>query len=225
MKISIIIPVYNEQETIEAVLNKIIDSDTLGWEKEIIVVDDASTDSTAQALEPLKNITFEHFRHEKNQGKGVAIKTGLAAATGDIILIQDADLEYDPKDYPVLLSPFALPETQVVFGYRTVAGYKTYYFGNKIFTGFVNMLFGSDLKDPYTGYKVIKKTLLESLNLKSRGFELEAEITSKLLKRKIKIIQVPISYQPRTFGKGKKARLLRDGAYGLWTFFKYRLSD
>ena len=220
-KLSIIIPVFNEAATLNQVLQKVHAADVLGFEKEIIVIDDGSQDLMAQPpVEPLKTL---YFRHKTNQGKGAAIKTGLANASGDLVLIQDADLEYDPTDFPSLLSPFQNPQTQAVYGFRTKSGYKQFYFGNKIFTGFVNFLFGTDLKDPYTGYKVIQKALLDSLNLQSSGFEIEAEITSKLLKKKIKIVQVPISYYPRTFDKGKKIRFLRDGSRGIWTFFKYRL--
>ncbi|MBI3952429.1 MAG: glycosyltransferase family 2 protein [Candidatus Doudnabacteria bacterium] len=218
MTLSIIIPVYNESETLEAVLEKVNRADTNGFEKEIIIIDDGSNPS-------LRKSDFNGYlfiKHSKNLGKGAAIKTGLGLATGDIVLIQDADLEYEPQDFPSLLSPFSDPNVQAVYGYRTKPGYKSFYFGNKLFTGFVNMLFGSNLRDPYSGYKAIKKPLLDSLQLVSDKFEIEAEITSKLLKKKVKILQVPIAYYPRTFEKGKKIKFFKDGGKGLWTFLKYR---
>ncbi len=221
-KVSIIIPVFNEEKTIQTVLSQVRDASTLGLEKEIILVDDYSTDGTKALLGQMKYPSIRIFYHETNLGKGAAIKTGLQNASGEIILIQDADLEYDPSDFPALLEPFNNSATQVVYGYRTTPGYKKYYLGNKIFTAFVNFLFGSDLKDPYTGYKVIKRDLMRSFNLENNGFEIEAEITSKLLMKKIKIIQVPISYNPRTFEKGKKIRFFKDGLRGLWVFLKYR---
>ncbi len=215
MKVSVIIPVHNEKETLPEILKQL---QQLSFEKEIIVVDDASTDGSLETITDVIKIT-----HAENLGKGAAIKSGLERATGEVVLIQDADLEYDPKDIAGLLKPFENSQTQVVFGYRTSPGYKLYYLGNKFFTFFVNLLFGSDLKDPYTGYKVVRTDLFKSLDLKNNGFEIEAEITSKILKRKISIVQVPISYHPRTFEKGKKIRLFRDGFRGLWTFFRFWL--
>jgi glycosyltransferase involved in cell wall biosynthesis len=224
-KVSIVIPVYNERATIDEVVKQVSQSDTLGIQKEIILVDDGSVDGSVEYLKSLTANDIKVFLHTRNQGKGATIRTGLQSATGDIVLIQDADLEYDPKDYPGLLQPFLNSDTEVVYGYRTKPGYKLFYLGNKVFSWFVNLLYNSDLEDTYTGYKVIKRELFNSLNLKKNGFEIEAEITSKLLKRKVKIVQVPIEYNPRTYGKGKKIKFFKDGFRGLWTFIKFRFSD
>src|SRR3989344_2120064 len=218
MKVSIIIPVYNESETLLDIIGRVF-AQPINCEKEIVIVDDKSTDSSLEILHRLKQeYNFALCEHPKNLGKGAALNTGLTQATGDIILFQDADLEYNPADWPKLIALFDDQRTQVVYGCRTSAGYKKYYLGSKVLTSFINLLYGADLKDPYTCYKVIRKSLLDNLEIKSVGFEFEAELTAKILRRGIQIIQVPISYNPRTFAEGKKIRFLRDGILGLWTF-------
>lgn len=226
MKLSIIVPVYNEVQTLNVLFEKLSQFNPANFEKEIIVVDDGSNDGSKSFLDKLQmQYNFNLIKHLQNQGKGVAIKTALTHATGDLTMFQDADLEYDPNDCYSLLEPFSNSNVQVVYGYRTDPGYKTFYFGNKIFTFFVNLLFQSNLRDPYSCYKIIRKSLLNQMRFESKGFEFEAEITAKILRRGIKIVQLPISYHPRTFQKGKKARFFRDGLKGLSTFLKYRLKN
>lgn len=215
MKLTIIIPAYNEAATIEGVLEKVAAAPTDGWQKEILIIDDGSE-------QPVKIKNFPIMRHEKNLGKGAAIKTGLKNAVGDYVLIQDADLEYNPNDYQNLLSALS-EKTPVVYGSRNMGntnrGYPHYVLGAKILTGFTNLLFGSKLTDVYTCYKLIPTSLMKSLNIQSDGFEMEAEITSKILKRGIAIKEIPISYNPRKFKEGKKIRF-KDGLVGLWTILK-----
>ena len=213
MKLSVIIPVYNERNTIEKAINEVLSSDlvSLNIEKEIIVVDDYSTDGTREFLkEYQKNSKIQLIYHEKNRGKGSAVRTGYRNATGDILIIQDADLEYDPKEFRNLLKPILEGSTSVVYGSRLMKTaqnpciYKRYYWGNKTITCVVNVLFGSNLTDSYTCYKVIKNSVLNGIKLNANGFEFEAEITAKLLKKGYKITEVPISYSPRSLEQGKK---------------------
>lgn len=228
MRLSIIIPAYNESGTIKQVLDRVADADVLDWEKEIIIVDDGSTDNSKVKMQNAKSQfkiqNLNIIRHEKNLGKGAAIRTALNYATGDYAIIQDADLEYDPAEYKILLEALE-PKAGAIFGSRELSpqrrGYKHYVLGVKILTGFANLLFGSNLTDIYTCYKLISLPLLKSLNLESNGFEIEAEITTKLLRRGIKIKEAPINYSPRRFAEGKKIRAL-DGFEGIWTILKYK---
>lgn len=221
MKLSIIIPTYNEGGTITEILERISDARLPSdWKKEIIIIDDGSR-------QPLKLKNHKIIRHEKNQGKGAAIKTALKYAEGDYILTQDADLEYDPSDYKKLLQAIDY-KTPVVYGSRNIGstnkGYLHYVLGAKILTSFINVLFGSKLTDSYTCYKLIPSSLIKSLDIKSNGFEIEAEITAKILKKKFPIKEVAISYNPRKFKEGKKIRF-KDGLKGLWTILKYRIQS
>ncbi len=223
MKLSIIIPTYNEERTIEEIIKKVINL-PLNVEKELIVINDGSTDKTNQILEELKKeFNFILLFHEKNQGKGAAIKTGINASTGKVVIIQDADLEYHPDDWEEMLNKFN--GKNVVYGSRNInperKGYSHYVFGVWFLTAINNLLFNSKLTDTYTCYKLIPVNLIKSIDLKSNGFEVEAEMTAKFLKKGIEINEVPIKYSPRKFKEGKKIRF-KDGLIGLWTIFKYR---
>jgi glycosyltransferase involved in cell wall biosynthesis len=234
MKLSIIIPVYNEEETIAKILHKVKKVSLPGrLTKEIIVINDASTDKTTNKLKGMPGIKVLH--HSENKGKGAAVWTGMKRASGDIILIQDADLEYDPQDYPRLLRPILSGRAGVVYGSRLkqyslkiIGEDKTpllaHYFGNKLLTFVTNVLFGGGLTDMETCYKVFKKSVLKNIKLKSSRFEFEPEVTAKILKRGYKIVEVPIKVKPRNYSEGKKISW-RDGFIALWTLFKYRVTD
>ena len=227
MKLSIIIPVYDEVNTIRAILEQVR---AVPIEKEIIVVDDGSTDGTCDILrQEMEHDDTRVFFHAENQGKGAAVRTGIAAATGNIILIQDADLEYDPRDYPALLAPIEEGRAKVVYGSRFLGGpRKTMLFwhavGNKLLTLVTNVLYDTILSDMETGYKVFAAEVIKPLPLRAKRFELEPEVTAKVLKRGHRIYEVPISYTGREFSEGKKITW-RDGFVALWTLFKYRFVD
>ncbi|OGE72238.1 glycosyl transferase [Candidatus Daviesbacteria bacterium RIFCSPLOWO2_02_FULL_38_15] len=235
MILSIIIPVFNEEKTIGHILEKVaLIKLPKKVKKEIIVVDDGSTDKTPKVLSEFKidNLKFKIIRHEKNKGKGKAVKTGLKNATGDLIIIQDADLEYDPKDYVKLLDPILQNKTKVVFGSRLVdyplklwGSSKTvlplHLIANRLLTFLVNFLYGSNLTDMETCYKLFSKEVLDRINLESSGFEMEPEITIKALKLGYDIFEVPIKVKPRTYGEGKKIGFI-DGIWAIWAIFKYR---
>lgn len=214
MKLSIIIPVFNEQDTLEKVLEQVIKAPVLDYAKEIIVVNDGSTDNSSDILGKKDLIVLNH---KENLGKGAAIRTGLEKATGDLILIQDADLEYSPDDYVILLKAF---DGGAVYGSRNLnpdkKGYFAFILGVKVLTGLINLIFKTKLTDVYTCYKLFKP-----ISLESNGFEIEAEITVKLLKKGIKIKEVPIKYNPRSFKQGKKIRF-KDGIKGLFAILKYK---
>ncbi|MBU0502987.1 MAG: glycosyltransferase family 2 protein [Candidatus Omnitrophota bacterium] len=226
MKLSIIIPAYNEERTIGEVLKQIFDL-RLGFDFEVIVVNDGSTDAT---LDKVKNSGFEVIclNLAKNMGKGAAIRRGIQDTTGDIILIQDADLEYSPQDYPALIQPILSGESKVVYGSRILKrsnsySYKHFYWGGRLVSWWTNFLYGSRITDEPTCYKVIEASLLKSLQLKCRGFEFCPEVTAKLLKRGVNIKEVPISYFPRTKEDGKKISW-RDGVAALWVLFILRFA-
>jgi len=208
MKLSVIIPVFNEKDTIQEVVRRVRETD-VGMEKEIIIVDDGSQDGTQDIL---KNMNFPDTQvlfQEKNQGKGAALHKGFSNARGDIILIQDADLEYDPADYPTLLKPILDGRADAVYGSRFLGGphrvlFFWHYVGNKLLTTLSNMLTNLNLSDMETCYKVIKKEVLDRITLKSKRFGFEPEITVKLAKLKAKIYEVPISYSGRDYSAGKK---------------------
>jgi glycosyltransferase involved in cell wall biosynthesis len=224
--LSVIMPVYNERETLSEILAQVRAVDL---EKEIVVVEDGSTDGTRAILrEEEKKGDLKVFYHEANKGKGAAVRTGLQHASGDVIIIQDADLEYDPREYPRLLKPILEGEAEVVYGSRSLVFKETMFFlqslGNKIVTLATNLLYGIALSDMETCYKVFRAEVIKSIPLHSRRFEFEPEITAKLLKRGYRIHEVPISYKGREYHEGKKLTW-RDGITALWTLLKYRFVD
>lgn len=224
-KISIVIPIYNERETLLKILEKVERADTLGLEKEIILVDDGSKDGTRDILKTLES-KYRVIYHSKNQGKGGALRTGFGYAKGDIILIQDADLEYNPEEYPKLIQPILENRADAVYGSRNLKNNprfrKSYYWGGILISWLTNLLYGSNLTDVCTCYKAFKAPVLKSFQLKSNGFDFDVEVTAKALKKKYKIIEVPINYYPRKIEEGKKIRP-RDGLIAIWKILKYRL--
>jgi glycosyltransferase involved in cell wall biosynthesis len=208
MKLSVIIPVYNEKNTIDEIIHRVLNVE-IGLEKEIIVVDDGSQDGTREILEGLNQPNIKVYIHSKNQGKGAALQTGFSKADGDIILIQDADLEYDPREYPILLGPILDGRADAVYGSRFLGGphrvlFFWHYIGNRFLTTFSNMLSNLNLTDMETCYKAFKKETLNKITIKSKRFGFEPEITTKLAKLKCKIYEVPISYSGRDYNEGKK---------------------
>ena len=230
-KLSVIIPVYNEEDTIKQVTEKVKNVKLKDFSKEIIIVDDCSADNTKQALKNLKDNSLKIFHHDINKGKGSAIRTGLKNSTGDIILIQDADLEYNPEEYPKLLRLFKDKKVKVVYGSRLEVirknlskMYKLHYFGNLILTLLTNILYGAKISDMETGYKVFRREVAENMNLKSRRFDFEPEITAKILKRGYRIYEVPIGFNGRKFAEGKKITWV-DGIKAAYYLIKYRFVD
>ena len=226
MRLSVIIPVFNEQNTIKEIINRVCATKLV---YEIVVVNDGSRDHTKEILAQLENYPeLVILHHAKNAGKGAAVITGLKAARGDVFVIQDADLEYDPRDYEKLLAPVENDEADVVFGSRfSGSKHEGMLFlseiANRFITFFANLLFGSHLTDVETCYKLFTRPVAERLDLRSRGFELEPEFTAKVLKMGVRIREVPISYDPRGYGEGKKIQWT-DGVKTLWILLKYRFS-
>jgi glycosyltransferase involved in cell wall biosynthesis len=228
MKLSVVIPVYNEIKTIREILIRV---QKIGLASEIVVIDDGSADGTRELLKSLErdNPLLRIFYHDKNQGKGAAVRTGIQQATGDVIIIQDADLEYDPRDYPALLKPIEEEIADVVYGSRFLgAPRRPILFwnmvANKILNFVTNILYNNILSDMETGYKVFRRDIVKDIPLHARGFEFEPEFTAKLLKRHIRIYEVPISFNPREYNEGKKIKM-SDGFIAMWTLFKYRFVD
>jgi glycosyltransferase involved in cell wall biosynthesis len=222
--VSIIVPVFNEQNTINEILSRIESAEVAGWSKEIIVVDDGSVDGTKKILKTWEKKVTVIYK-EKNEGKGSALNLGFQKATGDVILIQDADLEYDPKDYPVLLTPFDNPSVHVVYGSRFLGPYVSTMFiyaeGNRFVTFIINVLYHSTITDSATGYKVFRREVLDDIVIHGKRFEAEPELTAKVLKNGFQIYEVPITYHGRKFSEGKKLTW-RDGVIAVWTLIKYR---
>jgi len=220
-KISICIPVFNEEKTIDEILNKVL-KETENWNKEIIVINDGSTDKTSEELKKfLDKIILINL--EKNQGKGFALREGFKKASGDIIIIQDADLEYDPKDYQNLLTPILEGKTKIVYGSRNLnpenkPSSKIYLYGGKFITAIFNLLFKTRLTDINTGYKIFKREILNNLSLKEDRFVFCEEFTAKVIKKGFSIFEVPISYQGRSFFEGKKLRWYH-GLRSIWVIF------
>lgn len=226
-KLSIIIPVYNEEKTILSILD-LIEKVELNLEKEIIIIDDASNDGTAELLEKLDKIKYQVFFKEKNSGKGDSVKTGFLLATGDIILIQDADLEYDPQDYKNLLQPILEGKADVVFGSRFQGNkphrvlYFWHYLGNKFLTFLSNFFTGLNLSDMEVCYKVFKKEVVKSFvhKLKSKRFGIEPELTTYVGKGDWKVYEVGVAYDGRTYLEGKKINW-KDGVSAVWSIVKF----
>jgi len=229
MKLSIVMPVYNEQATLREILAQVREVKLEDIEKEIIVVDDGSTDGSRDILaaEATAGDLQIHY-HEQNRGKGAAIRTAIEHASGELILIQDADLEYDPRDYPALIRPILEGRVTVVYGSRFLGPRKAMLFwhmvGNKLLTLTTNILYNAILSDMETCYKCFRADVIKDIPLHSRRFEFEPEITAKVLKRGHRIFEVPISYYGREVHEGKKISW-RDAPIAFWTLLKYRFVD
>jgi len=234
MKLSVVIPAYNEMATIEEIIKRI---KAVNIPKEIVIVDDGSTDGTREFLEKLEDPEIITFFHKRNYGKSHGVRTGIREATGEIIIIQDADLEYDPQDYYNLIKPILEGKTKVVYGTRFPRKVhhpslahpyfpltNPFYFANKILTTMANVLYGAKITDEPTCYKMFDAQLLKSLNLKSERFEFCPEVTAKVKKKGYSIYEVPISYNPRSVEEGKKINW-KDGVEAIWTLVRYRISD
>ena len=227
MKLSIVIPVYNESETICEVVRRV---EQVSGDKEIIIVDDGSTDGTRDLLERYKKREgFEVIFQPKNKGKGAALRAGFEIAKGEVIIIQDADLEYNPEDYPALLAPIFDKRADVVYGSRFLGGphrvlFFWHYLGNVFLTTLSNMFTNVNLSDMETGYKVFRRKILESITLKSNRFGFEPEFTCKVARKNFVIYEVPISYSGRDYSAGKKINW-KDGVAALWFIFRFRFFD
>lgn len=217
-------PVYNEINTIEEILSRVQAMDTAD---EILVVDDGSTDGTRKVLEKLDGKgPIRVILHDQNKGKGAAVTTGIRNAAGDVLLIQDADLEYDPRDYPVLLQPIQEDIADVVYGSRFLGGPRRpamfwHMVANKLLTLMTNVLYNNILTDMETGYKAFRREVVEDLNIKAQSFDFEPEFTAKVMKKKARIYEVPISFNPRDYSEGKKIHI-GDAFIAVWTLVKYR---
>ena len=238
MKLSIIIPVFNEEKTISEILKRVSEVKISGVEKQIILVNDGSTDATASVISnfqfPISN--FQLLKHEKNMGKGSAVRTGIKNATGEYIIIQDADLEYNPKDIEKLVKPVLDGVSRVVYGTRLnrlpsfskeekTPRFLLHYMGNKFLSLLTSMLYGQWITDMETCYKLFPRKVVDGMKLNARGFEFEPEITAKLLKKGYKILEIPISTKPRGYDEGKKLNTFKDGFIALWSLLKYRFID
>ena len=227
MNITVLIPAFNENNTIEEIIHRVQKTGVAG---EILIVDDGSTDGTRELLKNLNGkdgirVVF----HDKNQGKGAAVRTGIKNATGDVILIQDADLEYDPRDYPALLQPLDENLADVVYGSRFLGAPRRptmfwHMVANKLLTLMTNILYDNILTDMETGYKVFRREVVADMPLHAKRFEFEPEFTAKILKRKVRIFEVPISFNPRDYSEGKKIGI-KDAFEAVWALLKYRFVD
>jgi glycosyltransferase involved in cell wall biosynthesis len=220
--LSVIVPVFNEAGTVATLLEKVLASPVVS---EVVVVDDGSTDGTREVLGTLAHPRLRVFLHEKNRGKGAAVRTGIAEARADVVVIQDADLEYDPEEYPVLLDPIRRGVADAVFGSRFLSGAsRVLYYKHRLGNGFLTMLsnWATDLNltDMETCYKAVRRDLLQSLELSQERFGIEPELTAKLARAGARVYEVPISYRGRTYDEGKKIGW-RDGVQAIWCIYKY----
>ncbi len=229
MKVSVVIPVYNEASTIEKLVGRVIDA----WpaEKEIVLVDDFSNDGSRELLNKLgdSHDQIKVFYHDRNKGKGAALRTGFSSVSGDIVIIQDGDLEYDPKEYAMLLEPILDGRADVVYGSRFLGGphrvlFFWHYVGNKFLTLLSNTLTNLNLTDMETCYKAFKKSVIDQVSIKSDRFGFEPEFTAKVARNDFRIYEVPISYSGRTYSEGKKITW-KDGFRAIFTILWYRVFD
>jgi glycosyltransferase involved in cell wall biosynthesis len=225
-KISILVPVFNEERTVEEIVRRVRAADTGALQKEIIIVNDGSTDGTPAILARLAAADLTVCTHPANRGKGASIRTAIERATGDILLIQDADLEYDPADFPRLLAPILDGRADVVYGSRFLGGPHRvllfwHYIANTLLTLLSNMLCNLNLTDMETGYKVFKRACLADIQLNANRFGIEPELTAKLARRRYRFYETPISYSGRDYSEGKKINWT-DGVAALWFIFRYR---
>ena len=227
MKLSVIIPIYNEKDTLEEIISRV---QATGIPDEIVLIDDGSIDGTVDIVKKFEGKEgFKVRMLQKNQGKGAAVRSGLNIATGDVFLIQDADLEYDPRDYPALLKPIEEGLADVVYGSRFLGGSRRvamfwHMVANKLLTLFTNILYNTILTDMETGYKVFKREVVKDMPLHAKRFEFEPEFTAKILKRDYRIFEVPITFNPRDYEEGKKIGL-KDAFEAIWALIKYRFVD
>jgi len=234
MKLSIIIPVFNEEKTASEMLKRVGEAKIFGFKKQIIVVNDGSTDRTEDIISNLSTqLNIKIISYAKNQGKGAAIKAGIKNATGDYIIIQDADLEYNPRDIGKLTRPIIEEKSKVVYGTRLkrlpnfsreerTYQFLLHYMGNKFLSLLTSILYGQWITDMETCYKLFPRKAVEDMKLNARGFEFEPEITAKLLKKGYKILEIPISTTPRGYDQGKKLNTFRDGFLAFWSLLRYR---
>ena len=224
--LSVVMPVFNERHTIDEIIRRVL---AVPLRIELIVVDDCSTDGTSRMLDDLqRELGFVLLRQPRNQGKGAALRRGFTAVTGDLVIIQDADLEYSPEEYPELIELICQGRADVVFGSRFIGRHRvflfTHYLGNRLLTLITNVLYNTMLTDMETCYKVMRVDVLRSMTLDSNGFGIEPEITAKMFKRDYRVYEVPITYDGRGYKEGKKITW-RDGVVALWVLLKYRFTE
>jgi glycosyltransferase involved in cell wall biosynthesis len=227
MRISVVIPIFNEKHTLAEIVRRV---QATGLAEEILLIDDGSVDGTRDLLRAFESKPgIRVLYHARNQGKGAALRTGFQAAQGDVILVQDADLEYNPKEYPALLEPLESGLADVVYGSRFLGGRRRvtmfwHMLANQLLTLATNLLYNSILSDMETGYKVFRADVIRSIPLRANRFDFEPEITAKILKRHVKVFEVPISFNPREYAEGKKIGL-KDAFSAVWALIKYRFVD
>ena len=232
-KLSIIIPCYNEERTVELLIDKVINAKTPLQEKELVLIDDCSNDKTLAILTEIQkkavhpNISFKLLRHEKNMGKGAAIRTGIKHCSGDIVIIQDADLEYDPSEFYDLIIPIINNKADVVYGSRfpqplTLKNFSLHVFGNKVLTFLSNIFSGLRITDMETCYKVFRTEVIKDIDLKSNRFGFEPEVTAKIAKKGSRIIEIPVSYKSRSYAEGKKIGI-KDAIDATWCIIRYNV--